>query len=139
MLPGGDQVFMEGPKGALYPFGFGLSYTNFEYSDLRVEKTGDYDVVVTCTVTNTGAVDSDEVVQVYIDDVESSVVTAVLLKAFRRIHLEAGESREVTFHLDYDSFKMMDVRYRMTVEPGLFRILVGAASNDIRLGGETVL
>ena len=105
-----------------------------------MEKTGAYDVKGTCTVTNTGTVDSDEVVQLYIDDVESSVVTPdKLLKAFRRIHLKAGESREVTFYLDYNSFKMMDVRYRMTVEPGLFRILVGAASNDIRLEGEVVL
>lgn len=139
MLPGGELNFMEGPKDALYPFGFGLSYTNFEYSDLVINKTGEYDVTVSCKVTNTGNMDSDEVVQLYIDDVESSVVTAVLLKAFRRIHLKAGETAEVTFCLNYDSFKLMDTRYNMTVEPGLFRILVGAASNDIRLEGEVVL
>ena len=140
MLPGGDANFMEGPKNALYPFGFGLSYTSFEYSDLSVRKLGTFDVAVSCTVKNTGSMDGDEVVQIYIDDVESSVVTPpLLLKAFRRIHLQAGEAKEVTFHLDYDSFKLMDIRYRMAVEPGLFRILVGAASNDIRLEGEVII
>lgn len=140
MLPGGDRFFMEGPKDALYPFGFGLSYTSFAYSDLSVRKINTFDVMVSCKVTNTGTVDSDEVVQLYIDDVESSVVTPpLLLMGFRRIHLKAGETKEVTFRLDYDSFKIMDIRYRMTVEPGLFRILVGAASNDIRLEGEVTI
>ena len=140
MLPGGDPVYMEGPKSALYPFGFGLSYTNFAYSDLSIRKIGTFDVMVSCKVTNTGDMDGDEVVQLYIDDVESSVVTPpALLKAFRRIHLKAGETADVEFRLDYDSFKMMDIRYNMTVEPGLFRILVGAASNDIRLEGEVTI
>ena len=67
------------------------------------------------------------------------VTPPLLLKAFRRIHLKSGETKEVTFQLDYDSFKMMDIRYNMTVEPGLFRILVGAASNDIRLEGEVTI
>lgn len=138
--PGGEFNYVEGPITVEYPFGFGLSYTSFAYSDLSVRKIGTFDVIVSCKVTNTGAVDSDEVVQLYIDDVESSVVTpAMLLKGFRRIHLKAGETKEVTFRLDYDSFKIMDVRYRMTVEPGLFRILVGAASNDIRLEGEVTI
>ena len=131
---------MEGPKDALYPFGFGLSYTEFAYRDLSVEKTGDFDVTVSCTVENTGHMDGDEVVQLYLDDVDSSVVTPpMLLKGFRRIHLKVGQCRKVTFHLNYDSFKLMDIRYNWTVEPGKFRILVGAASNDIRLTGEIVL
>lgn len=140
MFPGGERNFMEGPKDALYPFGFGLSYTEFAYRDLSVEKTGDFDVTVSCTVENTGHMDGDEVVQLYLDDVDSSVVTPpMLLKGFRRIHLKVGQCRKVTFHLNYDSFKLMDIRYNWTVEPGKFRILVGAASNDIRLTGEIVL
>lgn len=140
MLPGGDKNFMEGPKDALYPFGFGLSYTAFSYSGLSVVKKGEYDVQVRCTVTNTGNMDGDEVVQLYLEDVESSVVTPdKLLKAFRRIHLEAGESKEVVFNLNYDSFKLMNARYNWVVEPGLFRIHVGAASSDIRLTGEVTL
>ena len=63
----------------------------------------------------------------------------LLLKGFKRIHLKAGESKEVIFDLNYDSFKLMDIRYNWTVEPGKFRILVGAASNDIRLEGEVTL
>jgi beta-glucosidase len=140
MLPGGAPNFLEGPKNALFPFGYGLSYTQFEYSALDVRKTGTFDAVVTCKVKNTGAMDGDEVVQLYLDDTESSVVTPpMLLKGFRRIHLKAGEERTVTFLLDYDSFKLMDIRYRWTVEPGRFRVLVGAGSRDIRLEGEIVL
>ncbi len=78
--------------------------------------------------------------QLYLDDVDSSVVTPpMLLKGFKRIHLNVGESQKVTFQLDYDSFKMMDIRYNWTVEPGKFDVLIGAASNDIRLEGEVIL
>jgi len=140
MLPGGDRNFWEGPKDALYPFGFGLSYTSFSYSDLRIEKTGPCEANVSCTVTNSGSMASDEVVQLYIDDVESSVVTPqLLLKDFRRIHLAPGESKRLHFCLGYDQFKLMDIHYNWTVEPGLFRILIGSASNDIRLEGELLL
>ena len=139
-FPGGAPEFLEGPKDALYPFGFGLSYTSFEYSNLSISKTGPFDVTVACTVKNTGSMDGDEVVQLYLDDVESSVVTPpMLLKGFQRIHLKQGECVEVVFRLNEDSFKLMDIRYRWTVEPGKFRILVGAASNDIRLEGEVSL
>ena len=140
MLPGGDLQFLEGPKGPLYAFGHGLSYSSFEYSGLRVEKLGPTDAAVTCTVTNTGPMEADEVVQLYIDDVDSSVVTPLkLLKDFRRISLAPGERKEVTFRLGFDQFKLMDIRYNWTVEPGRFRILVGSGSEDIRLEGEVVL
>jgi len=140
MLPGGDASFMEGPKNALYPFGFGLSYTSFSYRDLTLEKTGLCDVTVSCSITNEGPVDADEVVQLYIDDVESSVVTPeLLLKDFRRVFLKAGQTERVTFRLGYDQFKLMDIRYNWTVEPGVFRILIGASSRDIRLEGTVTL
>ena len=137
MLPGGAQDFLEGPKNALFPFGFGLSYTKFAYSDLRIEQTADCRFSVCCSVKNIGDRDGDEVVQLYLDDVESSVVTPpMLLKGFKRIRLKAGEEKRVTFELNYDSFKLMDIRYNWTVEPGKFRVLVGAGSRDIRLEGE---
>ncbi|MBQ4193443.1 MAG: glycoside hydrolase family 3 C-terminal domain-containing protein [Clostridia bacterium] len=137
MLPGGAQDFLEGPKNALFPFGFGLSYTKFAYSDLRIEQTADCRFSVCCSVKNIGDRDGDEVVQLYLDDVESSVVTPpMLLKGFKRIRLKAGEEKSVTFELNYDSFKLMDIRYNWTVEPGKFRVLVGAGSRDIRLEGE---
>ena len=140
MLPGGAGDFLEGPKNALFPFGYGLSYTQFAYSDLEIRRTGTFDAVVTCRVKNTGSVDGDEVVQLYLDDTEASVVTPpMLLKGFRRISLKAGEETTVTFSLDYDSFKLMDIRYNWTVEPGRFRVFVGAGSRDIRLEGEIVL
>ena len=140
MLPGGAPDFLEGPKNALFPFGYGLSYTSFEYSDLVIRKEGACDVTVSCKVKNTGGMDGGEVVQLYIDDVESSVVTPpMLLKGFRRIELKAGEEKTVEFRLDRDSFKLMDIRYDWTVEPGRFRILVGAGSRDIRLEGEVIL
>ena len=134
MLPGGDQNYYEGPKKARYPFGFGLSYTTFEYSDIKAEKKGRYDVDVTVTVKNTGKMAGDEVVQLYIDDVESSVVTPpLLLKGFERVHFEAGEEKQITFNLNENSFSLIDINYKKTVEPGDFRILVGSASDNIKL------
>lgn len=140
MMPGGAPVFLEGPKDALFPFGFGLSYTRFDYSDLTVCKTGASSAEVTCTITNTGDMDGDEVVQLYVDDVESSVVTPpMLLKAFERIHLKAGESRRVTFRLEENAFRLFGIQGTWAVEPGVFRILVGASSRDIRLEGTVTL
>lgn len=134
MLPGGDQNYYEGPKKARYPFGFGLSYTTFEYSDIKAEKKGRYYVEVTVTVKNTGKMAGDEVVQLYIDDVESSVVTPpLLLKGFERVHFEAGEEKQITFNLNENSFSLIDINYKKTVEPGDFRILVGSASDNIKL------
>lgn len=134
MLPGGAQSFYEGPKKARYPFGYGLSYTTFEYSDMKINQKGQYDFDVTVKVKNTGDRDGDEVVQLYIDDMESSVVTPpLLLKGFERVNIRAGEEKEVTFKLTKQSFELIDIKYHRVVEPGEFKILVGAASNDIRL------
>ena len=140
MMPGGAPVFLEGPKDALFPFGFGLSYTRFDYSGMTVRKTGACSAEVECTVTNTGDMAGDEVVQLYVDEVESSVVTPpMLLKAFERIHLNPGESRRVAFQLGENAFRLFGIQGAWTVEPGLFRILVGASSRDIRLEGELTL
>ena len=134
MLPGRSNGYHDDGFGSLYPFGFGLSYTDFEYSDLELEKTGDTDVDVRVTVKNTGKVTGDEVVQIYVDDCESSVVTPpLLLKAFRRVTLEPGEKQTLCFHLGYEAFRLMNVKYEWTVEPGNFRICAGSSSKDIRL------
>lgn len=140
MFPGGDTTFLEGEKSALYPFGFGLSYTTFSYSNMTVSDINlkECSVTVSVQITNTGNMKGDEVVQLYIDDVESTVVTPpMLLKGFKRISLDVGESRIVNFKLDYDSFKLMNLKYEWVVEPGDFRILIGSASNDIRC--ETII
>lgn len=136
MLPGANNGYMDGDHSPLYAFGHGLSYTTFAYSDLQIEKLGGYDVVVRCRVENVGAADSDEVVQLYVEDVDSTVVTPVmLLKGFARIHLRAGESKTVTFALQDHSFRLMNRNYEWVVEPGNFRIMVGAGSQDVRLEG----
>ncbi len=140
MLPGSSNEYYEGDGSALYPFGFGLSYTEFEYSDLKLEKTGDTDVKVSLKVKNAGKVAGDEVVQIYVEDCESTVVTPPkLLKGFRRISLAPGETAELSFHLDYRAFRLMNARYDWVVEPGDFRIMAGSSSRDIRLEGTVTL
>ncbi len=132
-LPGGSEHYLEGPRAPLFPFGHGLSYTRFDYGELRVKKTGLYDVTVTLDVTNTGEYDGDEVVQLYVRDVCSSIVTPDReLRAFSRVHIPKGESRTVELSLDFDSFKLLNRRFEWVVEPGEFELLVGASSTDIR-------
>jgi len=137
MLPGGARDVLEGPRDALYPFGFGLSYTSFEYANLQIiNHGGQYDYTVTVDIANTGGRDGDEVAQLYLDDVESSVATPpLLLKGFKRVRIKAGQNETVTFKLDYNSFKLMNIAYEWAVEPGVFRVLVGASSRDIRCEG----
>jgi beta-glucosidase len=127
----------------LFPFGFGLSYTTFAYSNLRISPEGmpaSGTATVVCTVTNTGTVAGDEVVQLYIRDVLGSVARPVMeLQGFERIHLKPGESRSVTFTLGPQHLRMLDVDRRWVVEPGVFRVMVGASSKDIRLRGQIVV
>ena len=140
MLPGGAEDFLEGPKNALFPFGYGLSYTQFAYENLVIERIADGEFAVHCDVKNVGPMDGDEVVQLYIDDTEGSVVRPpMLLKEFKRIHLKAGEECHVIFQLNRSHFELMDIHYAWTVEPGDFRILIGAGSRDIRLEGKITL
>lgn len=136
MLPGGAPEYMEGPRTALYPFGYGLSYTQFAYSDLAVDVVDEHScrVDVRVTVRNVGKTAGTEVVQLYIDDVQSSVATPpLLLKGFARVTLQPGQAQELCFALDRNSFKLVDVHYRWVVESGQFRILIGSSSRDIRL------
>ena len=131
-----------GERTALYPFGFGLSYTQFEYRDLEVDVVDEAScrVDVRVKVRNVGKRVGTETVQLYIDDVQSSTVTPpLLLKDFTRVTLDPGEEKQVCFELDRDAFKLVGVHYRWTVEPGDFRILVGASSRDIRLEKTIIL
>ncbi len=134
LLPNNTEVMFEGNRRAKYPFGFGLSYTSFEYSKLTIDKTGEYDFIVKATVKNTGSVKGDEVVQLYVNDMVSSIITPLKeLKGFERITLEAGESKQVVFKLNFDSFKLLNKNYEWIVEKGDFKIMIGASSEDIRL------
>ena len=119
----------------LYPFGYGLSYTTFAYGDLRLSSdTMDGEsVVATVTVTNTGSRDADEVVQLYIRDLVASTARPVKeLKGFERIHLKAGESRDVQFAITRDLLGFYNQELKWTVEPGDFQIMVGPNSRDLQ-------
>ena len=138
MLPGASNEYYEGSGSALYPFGYGLSYTSFEYSDLKIEKTGKTDVKVSVIVKNSGKLAGDEVIQIYVEDCESTVVTpTILLKDFKRISLEPEESKTAVFNLDFNSFKLLNQDYEWVVEPGSFVIHAASSSRDIKLS-ETI-
>ena len=126
-------------NGALYPFGFGLSYTTFEYSDLKISPaiiTPNQKTYVTCKVTNTGKRAGDEVVQLYVRDVLSSVTTYEKnLAGFERVHLKPGETKEITFPIDRKALELPNADMHWVVEPGEFTLMIGASSTDIRLNG----
>jgi beta-glucosidase len=138
---GDDYLDLTGQP--LFPFGFGLSYTTFEYSNLAIspaEMAPVGSATVTCTVKNAGTRAGDEVVQLYVRDLLASVARPVImLEGFKRIHLEPGESKDVSFTLSPAELQMLDVTMRSVVEPGTFRVLVGASSKDIRLRGDLVV
>ena len=126
-------------NGALYPFGYGLSYTTFEYSDLEITPkviTPNQKATVRLKVTNTGKRAGDEVVQLYTRDILSSVTTYEKnLAGFERIHLKPGESKEIVFTLDRKHLELLNADMKWTVEPGEFAIMAGASSEGIRLNG----
>ncbi|MEA1912333.1 MAG: glycoside hydrolase family 3 N-terminal domain-containing protein [candidate division WOR-3 bacterium] len=126
-------------SGVLYPFGYGLSYTDFEYSNLKItpEESADGNVSVSVDVKNVGDMKGDEVVQLYINDVVSSVITPVEeLKGFRRITLKPGEKKRVSFSLVADQLSLLNRNMERVVEPGVFKVMIGSSSDDIRLKGE---
>jgi beta-glucosidase len=134
---GDDYVDLTGQP--LFPFGYGLSYTTFDYRDLVIERDtigpGD-STVVRCTVTNTGPRAGDEVVQLYLHDELASVAQPVIrLAGFAPVHLLPGESQEVRFTLGPQQLRMLNAAMRWVVEPGSFRVTVGRSSRDIRLAG----
>lgn len=138
---GDDYVDLTGAP--LFPFGFGLSYTRFQYSDLRIEPAtiGPSDsALVRCRVRNVGGRDGDEVVQLYLRDRLATVARPVQeLQGFQRIRLAAGEEREIRFVLSREQLKMLNGEMNEVVEPGEFRVAVGASSRDIRLRGTLVV
>ena len=127
----------------LYPFGYGLSYTSFEYSDITLsshQMNADGTITASVTVKNTGRYDADEVVQLYIRDVVASISRPVKeLKGFQRIHLNAGESQTVTFTITPDLLKFYDYNLNYIIEPGDFDIMIGPNSRDVKKKTMTVL
>jgi len=124
----------------LYEFGYGLSYTSFEYSNLQIrpeEINAGGEVEIILEVKNTGDCKGEEVVQLYIRDVISSVTTpARELRGFEKIVLEPGEKQTVAFKLIPEDLSLLDRDMHEIVEPGTFQVMIGSSSRDIRLRGE---
>jgi beta-glucosidase len=138
---GDDYLDLTGKP--LFPFGYGLSYTAFAYEGLAVDppsiSPGDK-TKVRFRVRNTGSRDGDEVVQLYIRDVLASIARPVMeLKAFHRVSLRAGEEKEIEFVLGPAELEMLDANLRRVVEPGEFKVMIGASSADIRLSGSLLV
>jgi len=123
----------------LFPFGYGLSYTSFDYSDIKLGKISigkTESTSVSFTIRNTGKRDGDEVVQLYIRDLLSSVARPVMeLKGFQRIGLKAGETKTVRFIITPEMLTMPDRNMKQIEEPGEFRIMIGSSSGDFKLKG----
>ena len=126
--------YLEVRNDPLYPFGYGLTYTNFSYSDLQLSRTtmaADGSVEASIMVSNTGQRDGDEVVQLYIHQQASSIARPVKeLRGFQRIHLKAGEQRRVTFCIDREQLQYLNAQGEPVLEPGIFDIMIGTNSED---------
>lgn len=135
--PGSDSPGFVRVAHALYPFGYGLSYSEFGYDNLKISRTAigtGGDTIIMCDVTNKGDIEGDEVVQLYIRDNLSSVTTYTkVLRGFERITLKPGETKTVTFRLTPSDLAIWDIHNEFKVEPGTFTVMVGASSEDIRL------
>jgi beta-glucosidase len=135
--------YLATPNDPLYPFGYGLSYTQFEYSDINLDRTELHpgeSLTSSVIVTNTGEFDGEEVVQLYVQDLVGSVTRPVRqLKAFEKIHLQKGESRRVSFILSEDDLAFY--RHDMTwgAEPGDFRLYIGTSSQEGSTASFTLL
>ena len=129
--------------GPLFAFGHGLSYTTFSYANLKIDPSrqgASGQIEVSCDVANTGGRAGDEVVQLYLRDDYSSVITfEKVLRGFARVHLEPKESRTVHFALTPEDLQLYDRNDHWMVEPGRFTVMIGASSEDIRLRGTFVI
>ena len=138
---------MEESAKPLFPFGYGLSYTQFEYSDILVEtpihhvsKPSDTLCQITCTVKNIGLYDGEEVVQLYVRDEVASVAPASkLLKGFQRIYINKGENEQVTFYLTERDLSVYSAEKGWHFEPGEFTIMVGGSSENAVLSSSLEL
>lgn len=132
----GKSKYSDVPNDPLYPFGFGLSYTTFQYSDITVDKTEvgmNEPLNVSVTITNTGKYKGTETAQLYIRDLIATTTRPVKeLKSFKRITLDPGQSRKVTFILTSDDLAFWDGHFDYKAEPGRFNVFVGTNSRDVK-------
>lgn len=132
-----NHDYVELPASALYPFGYGLSYTQFDYSDLQVVTQSPCVIEVSFKVKNTGKYDGEEVAQLYLRDEYASVVQPLKqLKHFQRLFLKKGEEKKVLFTLTDKDLSIIDRNMQRVVEAGTFQIMIGSSSDDIRLTKE---
>ena len=135
--PSERRGFLEEEKTPLYPFGFGLSYTKFELSEITLADDIihiDESTNVKYTITNVGKTAGYEVIQMYIRDVHSSVTRPIKeLKGFQKIWLEAGETKDFSFPISPNLLAFYDIRKNYVVEPGEFHIMIGNSSQDVGL------
>ncbi|RYY30575.1 MAG: beta-glucosidase BglX [Chitinophagaceae bacterium] len=128
--------YLDVPNTPLYPFGYGLSYTRFEYDDIKLDRsslTATSPITATITVTNTGNYDGEEVVQLYIRDMVGSVTRPVLeLKGFQKILLKKGESRAVSFRISLEDVKFFNRDLKWVSEPGEFKLFIGPHSGQLK-------
>lgn len=132
------KEYIDEKSGPLYTFGYGLSYTEFEYSDLKIEKLSSLDTLakVSCKIKNIGSRDGTEVVQLYVNDVIASVKEdGALLKNFKKIFLKKGESKQITFYIKEEDLSFYNYEMKEVVEKGDFEILIGQSFSNIKLKG----
>jgi len=130
------SVYLDVPNSPLYPFGYGLSYTTFNYSDVSLSSSklqGNQTLKASVTLTNTGKYDGAEIVQLYIRDVVGSITRPIKeLKGFQKIMLKAGESKTVTFDITPESLKFYNSDLKYDWESGDFQIKIGGNSSDLK-------
>jgi beta-glucosidase len=134
--PSSKHIYVDLPNTPLYPFGYGLSYTTFEYSQMQISPEtipANGSATVKVSIKNNGSVEGTEVVQLYVRDDVGSVTTPIkALKGFRRITLQAGEVKEVSFEVGSEALWLWNREMKRVVEPGTFNIMIGSSSEDIR-------
>ena len=134
--------YLDVSNDPLYPFGYGLSYTNFTYSDLTLDKTSfaaPGSLKITVTITNAGSFDGTEVAQLYIRDLVGSITRPVKeLKGFQKVFLKVGESKTLTFTLTADDLAFYNAKLEHKAEPGDFKVFVGTNSSDVKEAGFTL-
>lgn len=129
--------YIDCSNDAVYPFGYGLSYTTFDYSPIALSRDeislNDGKLIATVTVTNTGEYDAYEVVQLYLRDPIASITRPVKeLKGFKRVYLRSGESKDISFEITPELLKFYDASMNFVCEPGLFNVMIGRSSEDVQ-------
>jgi beta-glucosidase len=127
--------YLDIPNAPLFPFGFGLSYTSFNYSPVQLSDTiltNGKSIHATVKVTNTGNYDGEEVVQLYLRDEVASISRPVkMLKGFQKIFLKKGESKTVDFTIDAEMLKFYNNQLKLVAEPGQFLVMIGTNSDEV--------